>query len=65
MLEHVSIILNLLFTGSILLYGYAICLSSTVQGHLGHFIVLAITNKAAMNTSIQVFVRTQVFLSVG
>ena len=47
------------------LYGYTTFIRSSIVGHLGFFYFLAITNNAAMNACIQVFVWAHVSISVG
>ena len=64
MLEHVSIILT--FYSQVVFHCMDIqfVYPPLVEGHLGHFQFLAITYKTTMNTCVQVFVRTYVFLSL-
>lgn len=38
---------------------------SAADDHLGYFYLLAITNNAAINTHVQVFVCTDVLISLG
>jgi len=61
----VSTVRCFLLLGSIPLYGcYNLFIHSLVDGHLG-FQLLAITNKAVVNVSIEVFVWLYAFISLA
>ena len=53
----------LLFMTEIYVYIYAYLLYSSIDRHLGYFLVLAIVNKAAMNMGLQIFLWESVFIS--
>lgn len=66
--EHISVLCFFLLLNSVLLHGYAtlwLSVHSQADEHLGCFQFLALKNNVALNTHVQLFVHTFVFISLG
>ena len=56
---------SFLKVNNILLFVYIIFISSSINGHLGYFSLLAIVNNAAMDIGVQVLLKSLFSTSLG